>query len=102
MTYRLNIDIGGTSTSASYHRAEESGVLRLSRFARDLPSTQFVADSTVAVASLAETLRSIITIANQQLGEAPTSVEVTYPASGIPANSFCYGRHWFLPGFLMR
>ena len=38
----------------------------------------------VQVASLAETLRSIVTTANQQLGEAPTSVEVTYPSNWDP------------------
>ena len=84
MTYRLNIEIGTTSTSASYHRAEESGVVRLNPFSRDLPSAQFVTSGRVQVASLAETLRSIVTAASQQLGEAPTSVEVTYPSNWDP------------------
>ena len=77
VTYRLNIEIGTTSTSASYHGAEESGVVRL-------PSAQFVTSGRVQVASLAETLRSIVTAASQQLGEAPTSVEVTYPSNWDP------------------
>ena len=86
--YRLNIDIGASFTSASYQRAEESGVLRLSPFAHDLPSGEFVADSRGQVAWLAETLRSIAAAANQQLGEAPASVEVTYPASWDPRQLF--------------
>ena len=79
VTYRLDIDIGATSTSASYHRAEESGVVQLNPFAHDLPSAQFVMSGRVQVDSLAETLRSIVTTASQQIREAPTSVEVTYP-----------------------
>ena len=86
--YRLNIEIGATFTSASYQMAEESGVLPLSPSARDLPSAQFVADGKVQVASLAETLRSIVSTANQQLGEAPASVEVTYPGSWDPSRLF--------------
>ena len=88
MPYRLNIEIGATFTSASYQMAEESGVLPLSPSARDLPSAQFVADGKVQVASLAETLRSIVSTANQQLGEAPASVEVTYPGSWDPSRLF--------------
>ena len=59
-------------------------MLRLSPFARDLPSAQFVVDGELQIASLAQTLRSIVTTANQQLGEAPASVQVTYPASWDP------------------
>jgi dipeptidyl aminopeptidase/acylaminoacyl peptidase len=84
MAYRLNIDIGATSTSASYYRAEESGVVRLNPGAPDLPTAQFVMGGSVQVASLAETLRSIVATASQQLGETPASVEVTYPSSWDP------------------
>ena len=82
--YQLNIEIGATFTSASYERAEESGVLQLSSFAGDLPSADFMADGKVQVASLAQTLRSIVNTANQQLGEPPASVGVTYPSSWDP------------------
>ena len=61
------------------------GVLPLSPSAPDLPSAQFVTDGKVQVASLAETLRSIVTAANQRLEEAPASVEVTYPGSWDPS-----------------
>jgi hypothetical protein len=82
--YRLDIEIGAAFTSASYEMAEETGILRLSPLARDLPSAQFVVDGKVQVASLAQTLRNVVTAANQKLGEAPASVEVTYPASWDP------------------
>jgi Tol biopolymer transport system component len=79
--YRLTIDIGGASTSASYEMAEGSEVLRLSPFAVDLPSARFLTDDGLRIESLAETLRSIVESARQQLGEEPASVQVTYPAS---------------------
>ena len=82
--YRLNIDIGTVFTSASYEGAEESGALQLSSFARDLPSAQFLADGRVQVNPLAETLRDIVSTAQNQLHEVPTSVGVSYPATWDP------------------
>ena len=82
--YRLDIEIGAAFTSASYEMPDEQGVLWLGPFARDLPSAQFGVDGKVQVASLAQTLRSVVTTANQELGAAPASVEVTYPASWEP------------------
>jgi len=79
--YRLSIEIGTTFTSARCERAEESEALRLSSFARDLPSAQFVTGGEVQLDSLAETLRGIVDTATEELGEHPGSVEVTYPAS---------------------
>ena len=61
--------------------AEESGALRLSPIARDLPSAQFMAGGRVQVDLLAETLRGIVGTATEELGEHPGSVEVSYPAS---------------------
>ena len=84
MRYRLNIDIGTVFTSASYEGAEESGALQLSPFARDLPSAQFLADGRVQVNPLAETLRRIVSTAQNQLHEVPTSVGVSYPATWDP------------------
>ena len=82
--YRLNIDIGAVFTSASYEGAEESGALQLSPFARDLPSAQFLADGKVQVNPLAGTLRGIVSTAQNQLHEVPTSVGVSYPATWDP------------------
>jgi Tol biopolymer transport system component len=79
--YRLTIDIGVAFTSASYEMVEGSEVLRLSPFAVDLPSARFLTDDGLRIESLAETLRSIVESARQQLGEEPASVQVTYPAS---------------------
>ena len=79
--YRLSIEIGTTFTSARCERAEESEALRLSSFARDLPSAQLVTGGEVQLDSLAETLRGIVDTATEELGEHPGSVEVTYPAS---------------------
>ncbi|HKN42830.1 MAG TPA: hypothetical protein VJW23_02815, partial [Propionibacteriaceae bacterium] len=81
MRYRLNIDIGAVFTSASYEGAEESGALQLSPFARDLPSARFLADGRVQVNSLAETLQGIVSTAQNQLHDVPTSVGVSYPAT---------------------
>ena len=82
--YRLAIDIGAVFTSASFEGAEESRALQLSPFARDLPSAQFLADGRVQVKPLGETLRSIVSTAQNQLHEAPTSVGVSYPATWGP------------------
>ena len=84
MRYRLAIDIGPVFTSASYEGAEQSRALQLSPFARDLPSAQFLADGSVQVKPLAETLRSIVSTAQNQLHEVPTSVGVSYPATWEP------------------
>jgi hypothetical protein len=82
--YRLAVDIGPVFTSASYEGAEESRALQLSPFARDLPSAQFLADGSVQVKLLAETFRCIVSTAQNQLHEVPTSVWVSYPATWEP------------------
>jgi hypothetical protein len=79
--YRLTVEIGVAFTSASYGMAEGSEVLRLSPYAVDLPSARFLADDGLRIDWLAETLRSIVETARQQLGEEPASVQVIYPAS---------------------
>ena len=89
--YRLTIDIGAVSTSATYEGAEESGALQLSPFARDLPSAQFLADGTVQVKPLAETLRGIVSTAQNQLYEVPTSVGVSLPRSWGPRQPSAMG-----------
>jgi WD40-like Beta Propeller Repeat len=81
VTYGLNIDLGTAFTSASCEKAGESVALQLSPATQDFPSTRFVTDGGVQVDSLAEILRGIVSTANQQLGEVPTSVRVTYPPS---------------------
>jgi hypothetical protein len=83
--YRLNVAIGTALTSACYEKADESGALQLSPFARELSSAQFLADGRVEVDSLAETLRGIVVTANQHLREAPATVGVTHPASWDPS-----------------
>jgi len=82
--YRLAVDIGPVFTSASYEGAEQSRALQLSPFARDLPSARFLADGSVQVKPLAETFRSIVSTAQNQLHEVPTSVGVSYPATWEP------------------
>ncbi len=79
--YRLTVDIGVAFTSASYEMAEGSEVLRLSPYTVNLPSARFLADDGLRIDRLAETLRSIVETARQQLGEEPASVQVIYPAS---------------------
>jgi hypothetical protein len=81
--YRLTINIGVAFTSASYEMGAGSEVLRLSPYAVDLPSARFLTDEGLRIDWLAETLRSIVETARQQLGEEPASVQVIYPASWL-------------------
>ena len=81
VAYRLHIDIGTAFTAASYETAGESGALRLTPHAEELPSARFLADGGVHVKSLAVTLRGIVGSATRELREVPASVRVTYPAS---------------------
>jgi hypothetical protein len=79
--YRLTVNIGVAFTSASYEMGTGSEVLRLSPYAVDLPFAHFLTDDGLRIDWLAETLRSIVDTARQQLGEDPASVQVIYPAS---------------------
>jgi hypothetical protein len=80
-TYRLNIDLGISFTSAGYESSGQSVALRLAPFGNDLASERFLENGRVQLDALAETLRGIVVIAKQQLGELPASVRVTYPAA---------------------
>jgi hypothetical protein len=82
--YRLTINIGVGSTSASYEMAGGSEALQLSPSAVDLPSARFLTADEVHAEPLAETLRGAVDTARQQLGEQPASVQVTYPAGWQP------------------
>jgi hypothetical protein len=79
--YRLSINIGNVLTSASYEMADESQPLGLSSSAEDLSSARFITDGRLQVDLLADALRGIVTVANDQLGEIPGSVAVSYPVS---------------------
>lgn len=80
-TYRLNIDLGLSFTSAGYQSRGQSVALRLGPFRNDLASARFLENGRVQLGALAELLRGIVVIANEQLGELPASVRLTYPAS---------------------
>jgi hypothetical protein len=81
--YRLTVNIGVAFTSASYEMGAGSEVLRLSPYTVDLPSARFLTDEGLRIDWLAETLRSIVETARQQLGVEPASVQVIYPASWL-------------------
>ena len=65
--YGLTVNIGVAFTSASYGMPAGSEVLRLSRYAVDLPSAPFLTDDGLRTDWLAATLRSIVETASTSM-----------------------------------